>query len=383
MRWETLAVCAVCVLGLVAAIPVPQSDYEISQSQSGQVPLDVQERLHTLQLDESAIEQVARDKRTIAVLRQLFPGISQLIDRKIANITQYLFRVIGRAVLRGGLGGGGATGGGGTSNRRVSITLPTFPPDTDEDDTEENEQATTTTEEGATEANTQTELNPEDENQVIGAESQQNEVRLLPENVDQDQELAASGGNDAPDPANVEAASDDSASEDSDRNKRLINFSLGGGASSSGGSGGGSGNFLFDIIRRTADRAARAAGTVYRVVAGTESLGLGLGVSAAAKTTTTARTNMTTATNSTQMTNNNGTKPGLVAGSGNTESSGDAGAGAERDDGYQAGIPGPITRLFVIANRGIANLIQDLILRIAQTSERIVNYKARLITAII
>lgn len=32
------------------------------------------------------------------------------------------------------------------------------------------------------------------------------------------------------------------------------------------------------------------------------------------------------------------------------------------DDGYQAGIPGPITRLFVIANRGIANLIQDLIL---------------------
>lgn len=32
------------------------------------------------------------------------------------------------------------------------------------------------------------------------------------------------------------------------------------------------------------------------------------------------------------------------------------------DDGYQTGIPGPITRLFVIANRGVANLVQDLIL---------------------
>lgn len=31
-------------------------------------------------------------------------------------------------------------------------------------------------------------------------------------------------------------------------------------------------------------------------------------------------------------------------------------------DGYTEGIPGPVTRLFVLANRGIANLIQDLIL---------------------
>ena len=64
----------------------------------------------------------------------------------------------------------------------------------------------------------------------------------------------------------------------------------------------------------------------------------------------------------------------MVAGgsSGNTESSEDGkaaevsatggGAQAEKDNGYQAGIPGPITRLFIIANRGIANLMQDLIL---------------------
>jgi hypothetical protein len=31
-------------------------------------------------------------------------------------------------------------------------------------------------------------------------------------------------------------------------------------------------------------------------------------------------------------------------------------------DGYTEGIPGPVTRLFVLANRGISNLVQDLIL---------------------
>lgn len=79
----------------------------------------------------------------------------------------------------------------------------------------------------------------------------------------------------------------------------------------------------------------------------------------------------------------------LVAGSSSGSSSGDAGAaegddnGAAKGDNLTEGVPGPITRLFIIANRGIANLIQDLILRIAQTSERIVNFKARLITSII
>lgn len=78
----------------------------------------------------------------------------------------------------------------------------------------------------------------------------------------------------------------------------------------------------------------------------------------------------------------------LVAGSGGTEQSDEANAApvdgdVAKGDGYTEGIPGPVTRLFIIANRGIANLIQDLILRIAQTSERIVNFKARLITSII
>lgn len=79
-----------------------------------------------------------------------------------------------------------------------------------------------------------------------------------------------------------------------------------------------------------------------------------------------------------------------MAGSSSGSAGGEAAAAADGDDAGAAkgdnlteGVPGPITRLFIIANRGIANLIQDLILRIAQTSERIVNFKARLITSII
>lgn len=64
----------------------------------------------------------------------------------------------------------------------------------------------------------------------------------------------------------------------------------------------------------------------------------------------------------------------MVAGSGASEAGDEkenapigAGGVAEIDlagkgDGYTEGIPGPITRLFVLANRGLANLIQDLIL---------------------
>ncbi|XP_044596579.1 uncharacterized protein LOC123273264 [Cotesia glomerata] len=93
-----------------------------------------------------------------------------------------------------------------------------------------------------------------------------------------------------------------------------------GGNGESGGSSGGSGNFIFDIIR-------------------------------------------------------------LIAGSGSSSPpSEDHTHGKHEPD---EAVPGPATRFLVIANRGIANLIQDLILRIAATSERFVNFKARLITSII
>ena len=50
----------------------------------------------------------------------------------------------------------------------------------------------------------------------------------------------------------------------------------------------------------------------------------------------------------------------LVAGSGSSSS--DPAAGAPAPGPQTEAVPGPVTRLFVIANRGISNLIQDLIL---------------------
>jgi hypothetical protein len=149
-------------------------------------------------------------------------------------------------------------------------------------------------------------------------------VRVVREaEAEEDQDGAESAPEPAEDLSNVDA-------DDTDRNKRYLPF---GGTVSAHGSTGGSGNFLFDIIR-------------------------------------------------------------LVAGSGATEESDEKingpGGVAELDiaksvgvDHHGEGIPGPITRLFVVANRGIANLVQDLILRLAQTSERLVNFKARLVTSLI
>ncbi|KAE9524074.1 hypothetical protein AGLY_015555 [Aphis glycines] len=156
----------------------------------------------------------------------------------------------------------------------------------------------------------------------------------------------------------------ETVTDEDPRNKRFL-FNLRGGA------GGGSGNFLFDLIRRGADRAARAAGGFYRVVAGTDP-------------------NALTLAQPLQY-------PSLVAGSGanqeKDESADSVPAEGEtqevhadvnaKEDGYSVGVPGPLTRIFVIANRGVANLVQDLILRLAQTTERIVNFKARLITSLI
>ncbi|XP_067209888.1 uncharacterized protein [Linepithema humile] len=108
--------------------------------------------------------------------------------------------------------------------------------------------------------------------------------------------------------------------EDENRNKRFL-FGFGGGTGGSAGSG----NFLFDIIR---------------LVAGSSG------------------------SSSSQGTTSGSATPG-------------------RTDDTQEAVPGPVTRFFVIANRGISNLVQDLILRLAATSERFVNFKARLITSII
>ncbi|GAB1865843.1 hypothetical protein CAJAP_06922 [Camponotus japonicus] len=48
--------------------------------------------------------------------------------------------------------------------------------------------------------------------------------------------------------------------------------------------------------------------------------------------------------------------------------------------GMTEAIPGPFTRLLLIANRGCAQWIADCVLRLADISEKYVNYKGKLIT---
>ncbi|XP_014475753.1 PREDICTED: uncharacterized protein LOC106745036 isoform X2 [Dinoponera quadriceps] len=287
MRYIILTLAAALCLALVSSHPLPEDGLR-------------SEALDRLVMAEADSEAALRSKRTIGILRQIFPEISQ-------------------------------------------------------------------------------DVNPESENRVneIGAESQNNEVRVqfadeVPSENSQ-QELAP--------------LDEVEANEDENRNKRFL-FGFGGGAGSAG-----SGNFLFDIIRQAADGAARAAGTVYRVVAGTQSLGLGLSASrdvgpalqqAAPATANPAGGTGGTPTSGAPSTAapGAGILPPLVTGSGSNQQDGGAGAG-RTDVTVEEAVPGPVTRFFVLANRGISNLIQDLILRLAATSERIVNFKARLITSII
>ncbi|XP_024084319.1 uncharacterized protein LOC106670577 [Cimex lectularius] len=301
-----------------------------------------------------------RERRTIGILRDLFPNFSKMIDQKIQQLTRIIFRIVGRLVLNGGGGGGGGGGGDSDDDRRISITLPTYPPDLVDED-EEDEDSTDNTEAGSDATTT---VSPDGENAV--AESQVKEVRVKreaeaaaeEEASSEEQDTDATGDNEVADDNEGESSEleDEEEEEEDPRNKRFLNFNLGvSDGKDAGGSGGGSGNFLFDVIRRSADRAARMAGTVYRVLAGTDDAGL--------PTYQSARS--------------------LVAGSGQSHGEGHAALEEPKEGHYGEGVPGPLTRLFVVANKGVASLIQDLILRLAQTSERIVNFKARLITSII
>ncbi|XP_035781345.1 dentin sialophosphoprotein-like isoform X4 [Anopheles albimanus] len=401
----------------------PKTDIELMK-----IPLDGDQELDVITLVNSEDQRInERNKRTIGILRELFPSISQIVDQKIQMITSYLFRTIGPILLRSGLGLGGGTGGAagdrGSSSSddddddfnfddddddtdsdskkpsssssssggpKVSISLPTFPPSNDGDDDEESGTSTTTAKGpapvaprlGGEDSKQDEERNevrkrattaaPEEEEKaeridllaagqldpttslpptttVTAGVASETESNLITTNEDVNtldtldlaglsdtlnairvarataEEKAASSNdqNAAESSANSSSLDEltlDSEGTDEDRNKRFLSF---GGSSG----GGGSGNFLFDIIR-------------------------------------------------------------LVSGSSGTEQSDEKAHSPDdhdlgKGDGYTEGIPGPVTRLFVLANRGLSNLIQDLILRIAQTSERVVNFKARLITSLI
>uniref|UniRef100_UPI0030828052 uncharacterized protein LOC110378661 isoform X1 n=1 Tax=Helicoverpa armigera TaxID=29058 RepID=UPI0030828052 len=340
---STLYIVALCALLSVQAAPAPEPAAQPDPQPAAQPDpagddrpeiieiiapaASAQETLATLNLGAPGSELSERNKRTIGILRQLFPSLTQIIEQKVQQLTSMVLQTFGPVVLRlflGNRNGGGNTGGG-------TVEL-----DDDDDDDDDDDEPTSSTSSTSAPASTSTagarrrralyflpNAIAEESQLLSGAESQQAEVRVAFGEGDQqpaasdDQQTAAQTNQASID----EITLDDADNSEENRNKRFLSFG--------GGSGGGSGNFLFDIVR-------------------------------------------------------------LVAGSSSGSSGGDAGAGADGDDAGAAkgdnlteGVPGPITRLFIIANRGIANLIQDLILRIAQTSERIVNFKARLITSII
>lgn len=318
MRWLYIAAVLTLAVAAPAPAPAPSAAPEADAADDNRPEIieiiapaaSAQETLNTLQLGAPGSDLSERNKRTIGILRQLFPTLTQIIEQKVQQLTSMVLTTFGPVVLRAFLGNrGGAGGSPGTGGGTVELD--------DDDDDDDAEVASSTTEVVA-----RRRRGAADESQLLsGAESQQAEVRVAFSGEQQsDQETAAQTN-----AANIDEISlDDGDDSEENRNKRFLNFGVGGEASA-GGSGGGSGNFLFDIVR---------------LVAGSSSGSSGVGEAA-------------------------------VEGE------------AAKGDNLTEGVPGPITRLFIIANRGIANLIQDLILRLAQTSERIVNFKARLITSII
>ncbi|GBP70202.1 hypothetical protein EVAR_46697_1 [Eumeta japonica] len=224
-----------------------------------------QETLATLNLGAAGggAELSERNKRTIGILRQLFPALAQ----KIQQFTSELVRAFGPVLLRVALGGGASgaqAGSGGGGSGTVDLE-----DDDDDDDEMSSTPPTARARRALPSANPDagaTGAAPGDEQQLLsGAESQQAEVRVA---FGEDQQAAAQTNNAAID----EITLDDGDASEENRNKRapapaatyekidlcrFLNFGVGAEANAGGG---GSGNFIFDIVRvSTGDEPAPAS----------------------------------------------------------------------------------------------------------------------------
>ncbi|OAD61238.1 hypothetical protein WN48_00557 [Eufriesea mexicana] len=106
--------------------------------------------LNRLVMIEADNETALRSKRTIGILRELFPEASQMIEKKVNAIVAQFIRVLGPTLLQGALGNSGSSSdsdSGATAasssnddddddfnstssdGSKVSISLPTYPPD--------------------------------------------------------------------------------------------------------------------------------------------------------------------------------------------------------------------------------------------------------------
>lgn len=102
MRFTILTLTAALCLALVSSHPLPEDGLR-------------SEALDRLVMAEADNEAALRSKRTIGILRQLFPDISKRIEDKVNSIIGEIIRILGPVILRNVLGGGGAGAGGGNT----------------------------------------------------------------------------------------------------------------------------------------------------------------------------------------------------------------------------------------------------------------------------
>uniref|UniRef100_A0A1A9X0C2 Uncharacterized protein n=1 Tax=Glossina brevipalpis TaxID=37001 RepID=A0A1A9X0C2_9MUSC len=409
-----LAIVWMCnVLTFVNAVPLPAVEHN-RELDMLQIPVSNGKEIDVLTLGskEQEVLIAERNKRTIGLLRELFPDITKQIDSIVNRIIAQVIRVAGPDLLRSVLSNRPSSQrpnlaadfddddddsddnnnnninkvdnevndnnrtaeNDNEANTRIQIELPTFSPGSQEELSttttvstyNDNDNVATDTQIDLTAINKQLEETIRVARQIKEAEAaaeeaaaavQEQQSQLKSDDTIQlsfnnevssliDEEKTKNINNnelqlsESKSPALDDLALD--SSEDAvdldDRNKRFLPLASGtnsAGDNTGGAVGAGSGNFLFDVVRLFSGSVQTQTGDA---------------------------------------------NANSVSGSSDSDSDIDAN---RANDGYTEGIPGPVTRLVVLANRGLANLIQDLILRVAATSEKFVNFKAKLITALI
>ncbi|XP_034124219.1 zinc finger CCHC domain-containing protein 10 isoform X5 [Drosophila guanche] len=167
-RQQILALALCSAVCLISAVPVPQPQPQPAGNQELdvlQIPLANGKEIDVLTLGAKDQEQLIadRNKRTIGLLRELFPDITKQIDEQANRIISKLLRTLGPTVLRTAIQGNSANAArtsfdadfdddddessksdsslssssssssppSDSSGTRVTIELPTFEPDDD------------------------------------------------------------------------------------------------------------------------------------------------------------------------------------------------------------------------------------------------------------
>ncbi|XP_064555213.1 uncharacterized protein LOC135440127 isoform X6 [Drosophila montana] len=163
----TLILCSTLCVISASPLPHPAGNQELDVLQ---IPLTNGKEIDVLTLGAKDQDQLIadRNKRTIGLLRELFPDITKQIDEQANRIISKLLRTLGPTVLRTAIQGNSAnaaretfdadfddddeenksdtTAGSSGSGTRVTIELPTFEPDNENEvDTNEKSSSITTT----------------------------------------------------------------------------------------------------------------------------------------------------------------------------------------------------------------------------------------------